>query len=115
MTATASARRQTAPSPMRIDEPRVRRGGFSARSYAANAPAVAEPNLGEAADLYYRKFPKGLAYRHFESTERALKFVRDTLSAHQTTSAVLQVGERRYEGAEVAAMVNQLGPRREAN
>lgn len=94
----------------RIEEAPRRRGGHSVQrlAQAASAPASA-PDAAEAADLYYRKFPRGLAYLHFDSTQAAVTFLREKLSAQQIGGAVLQVGERRYQGGQVAALVKSLG------
>jgi hypothetical protein len=70
-----------------------------------------ETGAPEAADLYYRRPPKALAYRHFDSADVAIRYVRDNLNAAQIAGSVLQVGETRFEGAEVAAMVRRLGAR----
>jgi hypothetical protein len=95
---------------VRIDETPERRGVFSGRRPAAAAPAPApEPGTGEAADLYYRRPPRALAYRHFDSADAAIQFAHDNLSAPEIASCVLQVGERRFEGGDVAAMVKRLG------
>jgi hypothetical protein len=64
----------------------------------------------ECADLYYRRPPKALVYRHFEGIGAALRFVRDSLTRVQMLSSVLQVGERRFEGNEVVALVDRLEP-----
>jgi hypothetical protein len=96
---------------VRIDETPPRRGLSSSGQRAATAASVpaSKPSLDEAADLYYRRPPKALAYRHFDSADMAIRFVRDNLTAVQIANAVLQVGEQRFEGSEVAAMVKQLG------
>ena len=98
---------------VRIDDSSERRGlsssGRRSAATAVNVP-VLELGLEEAADLYYRRPPKALAYRHFDNADTAIHFVRDNLNAVQIASAVLQVGEHRFEGGEVAAMVKRLGP-----
>ena len=75
-----------------------------------------EPGFTESADLYYRRPPKSLAYRHFESANAAIFYGRDNLNQVQIASAVLQVGEIRFEGAEVADMLRRLhaGPQQPA-
>jgi hypothetical protein len=97
---------------VRIDDTPARRGLSSAgqRAVAAASSAAVKPDLDEAADLYYRRPPKALAYRHFDSAEIAIRFIRDNLNSVQIANAVLQVGEQRFEGDEVAAMVKRLGP-----
>ncbi len=95
---------------VRIDETPPRRGLSSSgqRATAATSVPASKPSLDEAADLYYRRPPKALAYRHFDSADIAIRFVRDNLTPVQIANAVLQVGEQRFEGSEVAAMVNRL-------
>lgn len=94
----------------------VSTGNKPARSGTADAGVAKAPlpdfetGFEEAADLYYRKASRGLEYRHFDSVGAAVHFARDNLSAPQIMGAVLQVGEDRFEGAEVAAMVRQLLP-----
>jgi hypothetical protein len=93
---------------VRIDETPARRGrSASGRSATANSVVVA-PDLEESADLYYRRPPKALAYRHFESAETAIRFISDNLSAVQIANAVLQVGEQRFEGDAIAALAKRL-------
>jgi hypothetical protein len=91
---------------IRIDETGERRGVFQGRHTPASAQA-ALPDPSEPADLYYRRPPKSLTYRHFDSAGAAIDFVRDNLAAAQVASCVLQVGERRFEGSDVAAMVQR--------
>jgi hypothetical protein len=94
---------------VRIDETPARRGRSSSgqRSAATASTAAVEPDLEESADLYYRRPPKALAYRHFESAEIAIRFIGDNLSAVQIANAVLQVGEQRFEGNEIASLVKR--------
>ena len=94
---------------VRIDDTPERRGVFSGRRTAVSSP-VSVPGLDEAADLYYRRPPRALAYRHFDSADAAIRFVRENLKAPEIAGCVLQVGERRFEGGDVAAMVKRLGP-----
>lgn len=102
-------------STVRIDEARERRGGFARRNAAATvAPIEAEPDLAESADFYFRRPPRSLGYRHFESAEAALLFARDSLSKAQLLGSVLQVGERRFEGEQVAVLVSRLPARADA-
>jgi hypothetical protein len=95
----------------RIEE-EPRRHGFSGQRYIQPAsPPVAAPDLAEAADLYYRRATRGLAYLHFDSPEAAITFIRDNLSVRQLEGAVLQVGEHRYQGEGVAALLRRMAPR----
>lgn len=94
-------------SPVRIEGRPERRGAVPGRR-AAGASAV--PHVEEAADLYYRKGARKLTYRHFDSAGAAISFVRDNLSAQELNGAALQVGERRFEGAEISAMARQAAP-----
>lgn len=100
---------------VRIDGRQERRGTQPVRRPAEAAPAQrldAAPE--EAADLYYRKAARKLTYRHFDSAGAAIHFVRDNLSEPEMRGAALQVGEHRFEGAELAAMVRQAAPAQQA-
>lgn len=100
------AARQRTPS-IRIDDTPERRGPSIRRQ--PRDVAVAQPAAEEAADLYYRRPPKALLYRHFDSAAAAARFIAENLTAAQIAGAVLQVGESRFEGAAVAALVQRLG------
>lgn len=108
----SSVARQLTPS-ARVAGAEEQRAIFAGRRYEqiADLPTE-EPELAEAADLYYRRLPRGLTYRHFDSATAAIRFAHESLSALQVGGAVLQVGEQRFEGAAVAAMVRRLGPPR---
>lgn len=96
---------------VRIDSRQERRGAPPVRRPADAAPAQRlQATPEEAADLYYRKAARKLTYRHFDSASAALRFVRDNLSEAEMRGAALQVGEHRFEGAELAAMVRQAAP-----
>jgi hypothetical protein len=92
-------------STLRSVEPLRRRGGTAVQRPAASAAPVVEPDADEAADLYFRKGSRGLQYLHFANAKTAIAYVRDNLTRQQQGVAVLQVGERRFEGDEVLAMV----------
>jgi hypothetical protein len=100
-------------SSVRIEGTAERRSSLPARALIQldEAPTELDIELDESVDLYYRRPPRSLAYRHFESARSALIFARDSLSADQVRGSVLQVGERRFEGEQVALMVRRLGSR----
>jgi hypothetical protein len=100
LTRIAPAAPRTAPSPS------------VGRRVARAERSTIDPGLEESADLYFRRPPKALAYQHFDNAESAILFVRDNLTTVQVASAVLEVGERRFEGTEVAAMVKGVRPAR---
>jgi hypothetical protein len=61
--------------------------------------AIALPVVGygilEPADLYFRKRSRTLFYRRFESASAAMGYARNTLSADELGSCVIEVGDRR--------------------
>jgi hypothetical protein len=96
----------------RVAEASARATPRSGRHGEGAGPSALQPRPEESADLYYRRPPKALAYHPFDNAGAAILFVRDNLTPAQMASAVLQVGELRFEGAEVAAMAKGLGRRR---
>ncbi len=92
-------------STLRSVEPLRRRGGTAVQRPSATAAPVVEPDTDEAADLYFRKGSRGLQYLHFANAQTAIAYIRDNLTRQQQGVAVLQVGERRFEGDDVLAMV----------
>jgi hypothetical protein len=98
-------------SPVRIEGRPERRGAFSGRRVVEAPPLPHfEAGFEEAADLYYRKAARKLTYRHFDSAGEAIRFACDNLSAQELMGAALQVGEHRFEGVELTAMVRQAAP-----
>lgn len=96
---------------IRVDRPGTAAAPAAIRpaGSASSGTDIAD-DLDETADLYFRRPPQSLTYRHFDSAAVAIRYVRDNLNSKQIVQAILEVGERRFEGEALLRMVNRLAP-----